>query len=208
MKKSVLRSYKNGSQEKGYSVSSNVYQRMNGNAQFINEQPLIDILKTTKTALEFAKGEASSGDSIKISIKNECYKALIKQLDKVADAIDEKAEGNVKIAQDAGFETISTSRRSIDFLATPTGLWADDVKGRKGFIKVGWNKDGDSINTVVEFQVQGEENAPWQMGTHSSASSTLLSGLPSGKYVAIRIYSTGRKGLTSDISDTVVVLVS
>ena len=208
MKKTILRTYKTGPQEKGYSLGSNVYQRMNNNAQFANEQLLIDVLKIRKEALEIAKGEASSGDTIKIGIKNVCYKAFIAQLDKVADAVEIKADGDTKIAQDAGFETVSTTKRSIDFLETPTGLVAADVRGRKGFIKVGWDNDPDSVTTAVLFHVLGEEDAPWQNGTYSTASSTLLSGLPSGKYVAVKIYSMGRKGLKSDVTEPVTVLVS
>lgn len=208
MKKTLRRSYKNGSQAKGYEVGANVYQRMNGNAQFANEQLLVDALKVTKELYEAAKGDASTGDSIKVGIKNDCYKAFIAQLDLVADAVEAKANGNFKIVQDAGFDTLSTTKRSIDFLEMPTGLTAEDVRGRKGFIKISRDNDPDSVSTAIEYQVQGEADAPWQNGTYSTANTTLLSGLPSGKYVAVRIYSTGRKGLKSDTTEPVVVLVS
>ncbi len=208
MKKTIRRSYKNGSQAKGYEVGANVYQRMNGNTQFANEQLLVDALKAAKELYEAAKGNASTGDFIKIGIKNDCFKTFIVQLDLVADAVDAKANGNIKIAQDAGFDIVSTTRRSIDFLEMPTGLKAEDVKGRKGFIKVGWDNDPDVVSTAVMWQVQGEADAPWQNGTYSTASSTLVSDLPSGKYVAIKVYATGRKGLKSDVTEPVVVLVS
>ena len=165
-------------------------------------------MKTSKDAYEAAKGDAVTRDTIKIAVKNDAYKAFIVQLDIVADAVDIKAKGDVKIAQDAGFETRSTTPRSIEFLETPTGLKAEDVRGRKGFIKVGWNYDPDSVNTAIEYQVLGEADAPWQNGTYSTASSTLLSGLPSGKYIAVRIYSMGRKGLKSDTTEPFTVLVS
>ena len=96
MKKSIRRSYKNGSQAKGYDVGANVYQRMNGNAQFANEQLLVDALKVTKELYEAAKADASTGDSIKIGIKNDCFKALMVQLDVVADAVEAKAKGDMK----------------------------------------------------------------------------------------------------------------
>ena len=208
MKRTIRRSYKIGSQAKGYELGTNVYQRMNGNAQFADEQLLVDALKVTKGLYEAAKADASTGDSIKIGIKNDCYKAFIAQLDLVADAVDIKANGVVKIAQEAGFDTLSDTRRSIDFLEMPTGLTAEDVKGRKGFIKVSRKNDPDSLSTAIEYQVQGEADAPWQNGTYSTANTALVSGLPSGKYVAVRIYSMGRKGLKSDTTDAVVVLVS
>ena len=208
MKRTIRRSYKNGSQAKGYEVGDNVCQRMNGNAQFVHEQLLVDALKVTKGLYEAAKADASTGDSIKIGIKNDCYKAFIAQLDLVADAVEAKANGDIKIAQDAGFDTLSTTRRSIDFLETPTGLKAEDVRGRKGFIKVGWANDPDVVSTAVIYQVQSEADAPWLNGTYSTANSTLVSGLPSGKYVAVKIYSTGRKGLKSDATEPVIVLVS
>lgn len=90
----------------------------------------------------------------------------------------------------------------------PTGLKAEDVRGRKGFAKVGWDNDPDAVSTAVMWQVQGEADAPWQNGTYSTANTTLVSDLPSGKYIAIKIYSTGRKGLKSDMTEPVIVLVS
>jgi hypothetical protein len=208
MKRTIRRSYKNGSQVKGYEVGVNVYQRMNGNTQFANEQLLVNALKVNKELYEGAKADASTGDSIKVGIKNDRFKDFMAQLDLVADAVEAKANGDFKIAQEAGFDTLSDTRRSIDFLEMPTGLTAEDVKGRKGFIKVSRKNDPDSISTAIEYQVQGEADAPWQNGTYSTASTALVGGLPSGKYVAVRIYSTGRKGLKSDTTDAVVVLVS
>lgn len=208
MKKSILRKYKTESEAKGYAKGMTVYQRMNGNDQFSNEQALIDALKLSGVTYEVAKGAAASRDSIKIAFKNECYQTFIHKLDLVADAVETKANGDFNIAQDAGFDTPSTTKRSIDFLETPTGLRVEDVKGRKGFIKVMRNNDPDSVSTAIEYQVQGEADAPWQNGTYSTANSTLIGGLPSGKYIAVRMYSTGRKGLKSDTTDPVIVLVS
>ncbi len=208
MKKSILRKYKTDPEAKGYAKGVTVYQRMKDNDQFTAEQALVDALKLSTGLYEAAKGAAASRDSIKIAYKNECYQTFIEKLDLVADAVEKKANGDYKISQNAGFDTPSTTKRSIDFLEMPTGLKAEDVKGRKGFAKVGWDNDPDAISTAVMWQVQGEADAPWQNGTYSTANTTLVPGLPSGKYVAFKVYSTGRKGLKSDATEPVIVLVS
>ena len=208
MKKTVLRTYKSGSEAKGYDRGVTVYQCMHANAQFADEQPLVDVLQTKRLAYEAAKGAAANRDSLKVAIKNDCYAAFIDQLDLVADAVEMKAQGDVKIAQAAGFETVSTTQRSIDFLNMPTGLKAEDVRNRKGFIKVSRDNDPDAVSTVVECLVLGGEG-DWQNMANSTANTVSISGLPSGKYVSVRIYSTGRKGLRSDTTtDVVTVLVS
>ncbi|MBL7816925.1 MAG: hypothetical protein JNL70_18020 [Saprospiraceae bacterium] len=208
MKNIILRAFKRAPEAKGYAAGLTVYQRMNNNPQFASEQSLVDQLKVKREIYDAAKGEAANGDRIKIGIKNDCYKAFIDQLDKIADAVEIKADGDVRVAQDAGFETRSTTNRSIDFLKTPTGLKVEDVQGRKGVIKVSRDNDPDAPNTVIEYQVQGEADAPWLIAVIATANITLVPGLPSGKYVAIRIYSSGRKTLKSDTTEPVVVLVS
>lgn len=178
---------------------------MNNNPEFASEQPLIDALKVVKEAYEMAKADAATRDSIKIAVKNERLAAYINQLDKVADAVEMKADGDIKIVQDAGFEVRVTTNRNIDDLATPVGLAAEDL-GRLGAAKVAWKKDPDAVNYGIEYLVEGE--TVWQNGTYSTSSSAIVTGLPSGKYISFRIYAMGRKGRKSDTTAFVTVLVS
>ena len=204
MKQIILRSFKR-SETKGADTGTTVYLRMNNNPQFANEQPLIDVLKGLKEAYEMAKADAVTRDSIKIAIKNERIAAYVNQLDKVADAVEIKADGDVKIAQDAGFEIRSTTPRTIDDLATPVGLIAEDLE-RLGAAKVSWKKDIDAVSYGIEYLVDGE--TVWQNGSYSTGSSATVTGLLSGKYISFRIYATGRKARKSDTTAAVRILVS
>lgn len=204
MKRIILRSF-NRTEDKGSKTGTTVCLRMNNNPEFASEQPLIDALKVVKEAYEMAKADAATRDSIKIAVKNERLAAYINQLDKVADAVEMKADGDIKIVQDAGFEVRVTTNRNIDDLATPVGLAAEDL-GRLGAAKVAWKKDPDAVNYGIEYLVEGE--TVWQNGTYSTSSSAIVTGLPSGKYISFRIYAMGRKGRKSDTTAFVTVLVS
>lgn len=208
MKDNVSRAYRYKPHPETHSFGTTMYNSMNGNPLFASLKPMVDDFKVSNDAFGIAIANALIGGKPSTIIKKECYDVVIDKMDDIAVEVNKLAKGDEKIIMAAGFEVKSTSTRSVDYLETPTGLKADDVKGRKGFIKVGWDKDPDSVNTAIEYQVQGEADAPWQNGTYSTASSSLVSGLPSGKYVAVRIYSMGRKGLKSDTTEPVTVLVS
>ena len=55
---------------------------------------------TRNAAFEAADGNAADGGKKLILIKNECFEAMIEQLDEVADQIEYVAKGNEKLALD------------------------------------------------------------------------------------------------------------
>lgn len=205
MKKIIKRSYKRMPQDKANSLANVIYQRMKDDLQFAHLLPFVTELKALNTAYEVASGNAADGGKKLTIIKNECFQALLDQLDEVADQVEMMAKGNTKIALDAGFELVAEPK-SINSIATPTGLEAENDPDRTGEIIVKWKGDKNVVNFGLEYQKENE--TVWQNGTFSTSSTAVLKGLEAGVYYNVRIYANGRKGLKSNPTDYVTVLVS
>ena len=207
MKKTIMRSFKTGAQAKCYDEGLTIYHSMNNSPDFAAEQPLIELLQVKKEAYEVSKALAANRDSVKVALKNECHGAFIEQLDRIADAVEMRADGDIKIPQKAGFTTVSSSTRTIeDFLVVPENVKVTN-EDRLTVVKAAWKRDPDAVNYGIEW-MEVKEGAAWQNGTYSTGSSVLLTGLPSGKYVMVRVYSIGRKGRKSDPTEPITILVS
>ena len=205
MKKIIKRSYKRMKQDKANSFANVIHQRMKDDPQFAHLLPAVTELKTRNTAFELADANAADGGKKLTIIKNECFQAMLDQLDEVADGVEFMAKGDTKIALDAGFELVAEPR-SINSIATPTGLTAEDNKDYTGYVNVKCKPDKDVVNYGIEYQKAGATT--WQNGTTSTSSSVTLTGLEAGAYYNVRIYANGRKGLKSDPTVPVTVLVS
>ena len=205
MKKIIKRGYKRMTQDKAISFANVVYLRMKDAAQFADFTANVTELKVRNTAFEVADGNAADGGKKLTIVKNECFDAMIEQLDEVADQIEYIAKGNEKLALDAGFELVSEVK-SINAIAPPTGLKAENNVDRSGVVNLKWKMDKNVVNYGIEYQKEGE--TAWRNGTFSTSSSAILAGLEAGFYYNIRIYANGRKQLKSDTTDYVTVLVS
>ncbi len=207
MKKTIMRTFRKKSQAEGNSFASSIYNRTVKNDDFAPEQALIVELKTRNNAFETADAVAILGGTDRTAAKNKCYAVLMDQLDNIADSIEFRSNGDTALGEAAGFETVTAkSTQVVDFLEAPTGLIVEDVPARKGTCKTSWKKDPNATNYGILYQVEGE--TVWQNGTYSSSSSTIVSGLPSGKYIAFKVFSIGRKGLKSDASESFTALIS
>lgn len=192
-------------QDKANSFANIIYQRMKDDPQFINILPSVMSLKSLNTAFEVADGNAADGGKKLTIIKNECFKAMIAQLDVVADGVEALAEGNEKIVLDSGFELVEEAK-TINEINMPTGLEAQNDEGHTGCVFTKWKSDKTVVGTMVEFQKVGETT--WQNGPFCTANSAILTNLEAGNYYNIRVYGMGRKGLKSNTTASVTVLVS
>lgn len=208
MKDNLSREYRRFSHPEAFTFGTTVYNSIKGNPLFPTLQEAIDDFKPSNDAFGISIANAKVGGRPTTIVKKECHVVVIDKLDDLAVEVNKLAKGDEKIILASGFEVKTITKRSVDSLAIPTGLKAEDDPDHKGSFKTKWKNDPDTVSTVVEFQIQGEADAPWQNGGTFTANSATISGLPSGKYVAVRIYSTGRKGLRSDTTDSVIVLVS
>jgi hypothetical protein len=126
-------------------------------------------------------------------------------LDALAHGVTGLAKGDVRVARAAAFDT-PKERKSINEILLPTGLKATNIDDHTGWANVKWDKNTDIVNTGVEYQKKGEPD--WKQGPFITGSSTILTGLEAGAYHYVRIYFNGRKGLRSDTTEPVMVLVS
>ena len=206
MKDIISRAYRRLPPSEAKSFGTTLCLKMSSNPLFALLKPMIEDLSVANGGLEVAIANAKEGGKASTIAKRESCGVVIEKIDELAIEVNRIAKEDEKIVLASGFEVKSTAARSVDDLDMPTNLKAEDVPSKKGQAKVTFKKDADAVNTALEYQVQGE--TVWQGGVFSTSSSAILTGLPSGKYVSVRVYSVGRKGLKSDTSEAVTVLVS
>ncbi len=201
MKKLINRGlYKSCPQPVGSSKGSTVYVNMKGNAIFVAYQDDVDELKVRRDLYEVASAKAANGGTLLIAEKNRCYKVFIEQMDKLADKVEELAEGNEDIAKEAGFDPIKEADRNYD-LYMPRGLKVINAE-RSTEAKITWEPQPKAINYAIEYQLPGE--TIWRNGTYSTNSrNTIISGLPVEGITLFRVCALGRKGLKSEWSEPV-----
>jgi hypothetical protein len=205
MKRIIKRSYKRGSQDKANSFGNVIYQRMKEDAQFVSLLPVITELKVRTTAFEVAAANAADGGKKFTMIKNECFEAMINQLDEVADHVEFLAKGDEKVALDAGFELVSAAK-SINDIAMPVVVKAENDPDHTGVALFKLIVDKNAVNTGVEYQKIGETT--WQNGGFTTSSIATVTVSEVRITYNFRFYSNGRKGLQSDKTEPVPVLVS
>lgn len=201
----IKRNYRRKPEDQAYRFAKVICQRMKDDGQFVTLLTLITVFKVLITAFELAVANCADGGKKLTIIKNECLEAIFDQLDLLADGVDDIAKGNEKVVLDSGFELL-TEAQSIDKINKPTGLEVKNNDERFGEAFGKWKSDKTVVGTMVEFQKVGETT--WQAGPFCTADSVVLTGLESGIYYNVRIYGVGRKGLKSDTTAFVTVLVS
>ena len=205
MKKRIKRSYKRTPQANGVGFGKVVAQRIAEDPRFVSLLALGIVLKATINDYEIANGNAADGGKLLIRLKNDAYTAFIDALDDIADAVEMLAKGDDIIILAAGFELMADAK-AITELPMPTGLEASNNNDRTGVANAKWKLEKGVINTGIEYQKVGETE--WKNGGFSTGSTGVLTGLEAGAYHNVRVYFIGRKGLQSDPSDYVTVLVS
>lgn len=205
MKKRIKHAFKRMTQAKGVAFAKVIVQRVMEDPQFVGLVSKGEQLKITIATYEVAAANASDGGKKLILIKNEAYTPIMEQLDDLADAVEALAKGNDVIILAAGFELMAEPK-AVNELPIPTGLELKNDPDHTGVAFVKWTSERGVTNTGIEYQKVG--TTEWKNGGFSSASTAILTGLESGAYYNIRVYFIGRKGLQSDPSDFLTVLVS
>jgi hypothetical protein len=207
MKKTINRgAYKRKSQAEGSSICFTVYQKMTTDPQFAPCKDKVDEMKTRRDAYEIANANAVNGGSILIGQKNTAFDFLMEQIDKVADDVEMLADGDTNIAQAAGFPIVKAAEAVTD-LSMPKGLEVVNAE-RSGFIKVSFKSD-NAVNYGIETQEEeGATPTGWKNGIYTTSSrNNIFGGYKPGVYLLVRMYSMGRRGLKSEATDPVRVLV-
>ena len=205
MKKWINRgAYKRKPQTEGSSIGFNIYQSVTTDPRFAHLKPVADALKAQRDAYEVANAKAVNGGTVLINEKNAAYVLFIAAIDSVADGVESRAECDENFVRATGFTPVKASE-SVSDLPLPKGLFVINDE-RSGSIKTGWQPEPNSITTVIETQIKGETT--WQNGRYSTSSrNNIISGFAPGTWVNVRISHLGTRGLKSDYSDPVSVLV-
>jgi hypothetical protein len=201
MKKLINRgAYKRVPQAIGSSKGFDAYQNMKDNPLFVTCQSDVDELKVKRDLYEVANAKAANGGKLLTVEKNKCYDTFIAQMDKVADKVEELADGDEDIATAAGFDTVKEAK-SVTDLSKPKGLIVVNAE-RSGEAKVMWDPQANVVTYAIEYQLPGE--TIWRNGTYSTNSrNTIISGLPIEGVTLFRICALGRKGLKSEWTEPV-----
>ena len=205
MKKIIKRGFKRMTQDKANSFANVIYQRMKDNPKFEFLLPTVTELKVRNTAFEVASANAADGGKKYTIIKNECFESMVNQLDDVADNVEFFAKGDEKVVLDAGFELLSVAK-SINDIAMPVVEKAENDPEHTGAAIFKLKVDKNAVNTGVEHQKEGD--TVWQNGIFTTSSVAVVTGLQGDTRYDFRFYSNGRKGLQSDKTEPVSVLVS
>ena len=186
--------------------------KMDGNKTYADLQPEIETTKSAFATYASALLKSDGGSSEDKEARRIARTNLDTAITLLAKGTEYKANKLPKgedeaFAKGAGFVVKQPSvRKNLLFLEKPTNLVGADVSGFDGAAKASWIKNEDTVSVCIEFQLTLD--APWQTGPSFTASSGVITGLPSGTYVYLRIYGMGRKGLRSDATASVRVLVS
>jgi hypothetical protein len=205
MKKIIKRSYKKYGQDKGNSFVNIICQRMKNDPQFADMMAYVNELKSLNTAYELAAADAADGGKTLTRVKNDAYVLVMNQTDEVADQVELLAKGDELVALAAGFD-LSSESSSTNELVMLTGLTVTNITERSGCVKAKWDVNRGALVFAFEHQIKGETT--WTNGTYGTGTNAEITGLPVGVYVYVRAFAIGRKGVKTDYTEPVLVLVS
>jgi hypothetical protein len=94
---------------------------------------------------------------------------------------------------------------SITELATPTNILAKNVE-QKGVVRLSWEVVTGATLYAIEKWVKGTEE--WRNGDYRGGQSALLQGLESNAVIEFKVMALHPKGIKSNWSQMVEVLVS
>jgi hypothetical protein len=203
MKMLISRSFNRMPQAKLTNFSSTVYMRMSEDPQFVGFKNSIDELKVLNEALSVALSNAADGGKALTVIKDRCLEAVVNRLGYLANDVEELAKGDEVIVLAAGFE-VRLAPTPIKDISIPSNLTVVNAP-RSGEIKASWKTQYGVVNFGILYQIQGETE--WRNGTYSTSKEVILSGFNPGTVVSVKIYAIGNRGLKSDATEPVSVMV-
>ena len=109
-----------------------------------------------------------------------------------------------RVLEAAGFE-VRKARGTLTSVAAPMSLTATNLD-RKGEAYLSWSPVAGSSIFGIEKRKKGE--TVWQNGDYATASFATIKNIESGTWMEFRVITKATKGITSDWSAVVEVLVS
>jgi Fibronectin type III domain len=186
------------------SFASSVGELMTNDLRFAPFAPEVALLKASNTAFTVSIAVANRGSEAQKAACQACKVATIEALDVLAFAVNAFSKGDEQIIKAAGFDT-KKAAKSINEVPTPTNVTAKN-DDRSGEASAKWKGNTAAVSYNVFYRAEGETD--YKIGTHATACSAVLKGLTPKTYYDICIQAVGRKGLISEMTDPVTVLVS
>jgi hypothetical protein len=200
----ILMSYKRLTQAELNTFATTVSQKMSDNVQFAPFKSYVDELKATNYEFAVALANAKRGSQEQVAVKNDCLATVIRCLDRLAYEINGLADGDTKIGLASGFDVVKLTSNAASEVTTPTNLVVKNAE-QTGVLKLTYTGNPSAVTYGIEYQIKGEE--VWKNGTYSTSQNALLSDLPSGATVFVKIRALGRKQMKSDWTDAVSTVV-
>lgn len=166
-------------------------------------------LQTEATALatallqyETALAAARNRGMAEVALKNEAQKRLLGALDKIADALDLKADSSPTLLTGAGFTLQQPSARFSGRIAAPEVLRVGST-GRKGELRVQLSDETPGAVLMHAMEYSEDKGTSWKNGTYQNRNNFVVTGLPAHSDMLFRFKSVGRGDNKSNWSEPV-----
>ena len=142
------------------------------------------------------------GGKVKFEAKRVSERKVKSTIKKLGGYVTAQADGDLQKILDTGFEAHSKGT-PVDTLDMPGSL-KYIFTGVTGEFEVRWGRVKNAINTKVFVNTGDPLNEKdWVLVGYTSKSRFMITGQESGKYINVRVQAQGRKGLKSQVSQTV-----
>ena len=194
MQRTVVLSFKNETQRGLVVFSFNVLLKMDAVSTYLTHKAEVDALKPIAEAYRDAFNAASTNDELLNMAKDRKMLELLKQLEVVAYAVDDVANGDKAYIIGAGF-AVRKDVQALNELPAPNNFKVQNHE-RNGSLTLKWGAVANKVNYVVEMRVVGEEK--WQTIALPTAATYTVNDLTRGIHLEFRVRATGTKNIMGD----------
>jgi len=183
-----------------------IHTRMLENAVIFTTPPVVlNDFKSSIEALQTAQNETLMGGKAAFISRNEKLKEVCSALGKLANYVENVADGDATTVTLAGMSLKRRGPRRYTFLDQPTGLRGNGIGNCK--VALRWTNVDYTKTYQVEYCADPVAEDKWQQAPLISAANTIVEGLIRKEDYWFRVRSCGSKGLVSEWSNPVRVLV-
>lgn len=183
-----------------------IHTRMLENAAIFTTPPIaLSDLKSSIDALQTAQNETLMGGKITFITRNEKREEVRTALRKLANYVENVANGDPTTVALAGMSLKRRGPGRYTFLDQPVAFRGAGIAN--GRVALRWKKVDYTKAYEVEYCADPIVDDKWQQAPLISASNTIVDGLTRKEDYWFRVRSCGLKGLVSEWSNPVRVLV-
>jgi hypothetical protein len=184
-----------------------IYSKMNNVAAYALFQASVTDLLPIADAYQQALIVASNGGTDRVNAKNEAKALLLNQLTKIGKFMD--AEWQTPnfdtLKEEAGYTIAKTpEKKVVKFVDAPKNFSILNT-GRKGDVIMEWDSVANARTYAFE---ELQADGTWKNGRYASTSPVVLSNLPLGLKLTMRMKTVGPENIVSDYTEPSTVWVS